>query len=110
MCQAQSHFVVEPQEGNGPAISEGESRQGNGEHHRDDRLSGEFIPLLAWRFCLILCVHSVRSPLRPQEHVHDQIGSFRHEIPGIFGTKFWLIRFVDHGELVVRIVCVVPPI
>jgi hypothetical protein len=95
---------------NGSFVKDDESRKGNGWSRGDDRSSGEsfFAFVMATEPNFVFALG--RSPLRPQEHVHDQIGSFRHEIPGIFGTEFRLIRFVDHGELVVRIVCVVPTI
>ena len=51
-----------------------------------------------------------RTPLRPQGHVCDQIRSLAHEFPVAEATTMWEICFVDQGEPLVSIVCVLSPL
>ena len=51
-----------------------------------------------------------RTPLHPQGHVCDQIRSLAHEFPVAEATTMWEICFVDQGEPLVSIVCVLSPL
>ena len=99
----------------GPFINNGESRQG-----LVGRAAVSLAVMTAHRVSLYRVWHGKtarnfvfalgRTPLRPQGHVCDQIRSLAHEFPVAEATTMWEICFVDQGEPLVSIVCVLSPL